>query len=184
MIRRLWVCAFLVSIYAHAHQDLITIVLMVKDEQDFMVKTLQPFIETGLHSFVIFDTGSTDNTIAVTEAFFKEHNVQHYVIAQEPFIDFATSRNRALDLAEEHFPESPFFLMLDAEWYMHNVQKLIDFCAENLESATPCYLIRIVNHQIEFTVPRLIRAKTGSRFIGIVHENIPVKVGVRVPTDV
>lgn len=165
-------------------QDLITVVLMVKNEEAFMAKTLEPFVLAGIHSFFIFDTGSTDNTIAVTEEFFKSNHVQRYVIIQEPFIDFATSRNRALDLAEERFPESPFFLMIDAEWYMHNVQGLIDFCAQNRDATVPCYLIRIVNQIIEFTVPRLIRGKTGSRFVGVVHENIPVKVGVRVPTDV
>ncbi len=166
-----------------AYQDVVVIVLMVKDEEAFMAKTLEPFVQAGLHSFVIFDTGSTDNTIAVTEDFFKSHHVAHYVITQEPFIDFATSRNRALDFAEEQFPDSPFFLMIDAEWYMHNVKGLIDFCVQNLENPIPAYLIRIVNPIISFTVPRLVRGKSGKRFIGVVHENIPLDIDARVPND-
>lgn len=184
MIKKALFLSFLIATQSlGAFHDVVTIVLMVKNEEAFMVKTLAPFVDAGIQSFVIFDTGSTDNTIAVTDQFFKDHNVQHYIIAQEPFIDFATSRNHALDFAEECFPDSPFFLMIDAEWYMHNVKGLIDFCMQNLESAIPAYLIRIVNKSISFTVPRLVRGKSGKRFIGVVHENIPLNIDARVPND-
>ena len=93
-------CVIIMSVCAQAQQDLITIVLMVKNEEAVIEKTLEPFVEGGITSFFIFDTGSTDNTISITELFFKKHNIEHYVILQEPFIDFGTSRNRALDLAD------------------------------------------------------------------------------------
>lgn len=171
------------SINCEQH-DIFTVVLMVKNEQSSIEDTLKPFVEAGLHSFLIFDTGSTDATISVAEAFFKRNNVKHYVIEEEPFIDFATSRNHALDVAEAAFPNSPFFLMPDAEWYTHNVKGLIDFCWQELDKDTPCYLIRIVNESIDFTVPRLIRAKSKSRFQGLVHEIIPVLGSVRAPSDI
>ena len=56
------------------------------------------------------------------------HDLEHAYIMEEPFVDFATSRNRALDLAEQIFVNNSFLLMLDAEWYTHNVSELIDFC--------------------------------------------------------
>ena len=157
---------------------------MVKDEQAVIEKTLEPFVKAGINSFLIFDTGSTDNTIPIIQHFFKKHNVQRYHIIQEPFIDFATSRNRALDLADELFPESPFFLMPDAEWYIHNVQGLIDFCTARLDKDIACYLIRLINEEIDFGVFRLIRAKSHPRFIGVVHETIPVSVSERVPREI
>lgn len=165
-------------------QDILTIVLMVKNEQNFMEATLEPFVKAGIQSFFIFDTGSTDDTILVTENFFKKHHVKHYVIEQEPFIDFATSRNHALDAAERHFPHTAFFLMLDAEWYMHNVKGLIDFCKEEINNNDPCYLVRIVNESIDFSVPRLIRASSHSRFQGSVHEIIPVHSSKKAPRDI
>lgn len=184
MKKTLLLSAFLISLYSYAQQDVLTVVLMVKNEESVIEKTLEPFIEAGLHSFFIFDTGSTDATIAKAEFLFKAHHIKHWRIAQEPFIDFATSRNRALDLADEYFPHSPFFLMPDAEWYTHNVKGLIDFCVQEINAQAPCYLMRIINETIDFTVPRLIRASSHSRFIGVVHEIIPVAGSVRIPNDV
>jgi hypothetical protein len=165
-------------------QGVITIVLMVKNEQDAMEKTLEPFVKAGIKSFLIFDTGSTDDTIAVTHQFFKKHHITNYVIEEEPFIDFATSRNHALDAADKHFPNTTFYLMLDAEWYLHNVKGLIDFCNLEKHKNTPCYLLRIINNSIDFSVPRLIRASSHARFEGVVHEIIPVYGSVKAPRDI
>lgn len=177
-----------ISVVLHAEQeiprDLLTIVLMVKNEEAAIVDTLEPFVMAGLDAFLIFDTGSTDNTIAVATDFFNKHHVQRYVILQEPFIDFATSRNRALDLAEEQFPDSIFFLMPDAEWYTHNVKGLIDFCIAERDQDITSYLMRITNPIIDFCVPRLIRGKSHARFIGVVHEIIPSRVIKKLPNDV
>lgn len=167
-----------------AQQDIITVVLMVKNEEAVIAKTLEPFVQGGITSFLIFDTGSTDATIPNAELFFKLHAIEHYKIVQEPFIDFATSRNRALDLAEEHFPETIFFLMPDAEWYMHNVAALIDFCMQHREDKRPCYLVRIANEGVDFTVPRLIKNRGGARFKGVVHEAIPVPGNAKLPSEI
>jgi hypothetical protein len=165
-------------------QDILAIVLMVKNEQPVIEKTLEPYIKAGIKTFFIFDTGSTDDTIALTHKFFKKHDITNYVIAEEAFIDFATSRNRALDLARKQFPQSVFFLMPDAEWYMHNVEGLIDFCKKELNKDNPCYLVRIANDAIDFPQPRLIRASSNARFEGTPHETIPLHNGVKVPREV
>ena len=184
MKKLILLCVIASSLYAYAQKDLITVVLMVKNEETVIAKTLEPFTQGGITSFLIFDTGSTDSTIEAAELFFKMHSINDYVIIQEPFIDFATSRNRALDLADEYFPESTFFLMPDAEWYMHNLKGLIDFCIAHRDKTIPCYLVRIVNEGTDFTVPRLIRARSKARFQGVVHEAIPVTGNARVPHDV
>ena len=64
---------------------------------------------------------------------FKQNNIKHDIIRQEPFVDFATSRNRGLVLTEENFPNAEFMLMLDAEWYMHGIKDLLQFCHERIE---------------------------------------------------
>ena len=190
MKKSLVVFSLVISIIVHAQTDIppvpdiLTIVLMVKNEQSVMEKTLEPFVKSGIHSFLIFDTGSTDDTIAVTETYFKKNHVKHYVIEQEPFIDFATSRNHALDAAEKHFPQTTFFLMLDAEWYMYNVKGLIDFCKQEIGKDTPCYLLKLTNETIDFSVPRLIRASSHARFEGVVHEIIPIHGSDKAPRDV
>jgi tetratricopeptide (TPR) repeat protein len=103
---------------------------------------------------------------------------------QEPFIDFSTSRNRALDLAEEKFPTAAFMLMPDAEWYTQNVPGLIDFCKKHLnEDFAKTYSIRIYNPGIDFVTTRLIRCRTNSRFFGSVHE-VLMPSGINVPRNV
>ena len=81
---------------------------MVKNEADVIVPTLKPFVDAGLTSFLVYDTGSTDGTQQVVREYFNDHDLKHAYIIEEPFIDFATSRNRALDLAEQIFVNNTF----------------------------------------------------------------------------
>ncbi|HSC24856.1 MAG TPA: hypothetical protein VLB80_01395, partial [Candidatus Babeliales bacterium] len=113
------------------HKFLLTVVIMVKNEVDVIIPTLQPFIDAGITSFLVYDTGSTDGTQNKIKNHFQEHCLNHTYIIEEPFVDFSTSRNRALELAEHIFVNNTFLLMLDAEWYIHNVDELLQFCLRN-----------------------------------------------------
>jgi hypothetical protein len=55
--------------------QLLTVVLMVKNEEAVIKQTLQPFVEGGADSFLIFDTGSTDNTVETGFNFFKNQDM-------------------------------------------------------------------------------------------------------------
>jgi tetratricopeptide (TPR) repeat protein len=159
------------SAYTTTNKNLLVAVLMVKNEENAMAPTLQPLVDAGIESFFIFDTGSTDLTIENTQQFFLKHPHCTSAIASEPFVDFATSRNRALYLAEEFFPQAQFMLMLDAEWHLINGHLLLDFCKKAMHETESVYLVRIVSG-IDFYTSRLIRCKTGTRFAGVVHECI------------
>ena len=74
-------------------EDPFVVVLMVKNEEPMINKTLEPFVKEGINSFLIFDTGSTDNTIKTVEAYFNKNDVKNWFIFQEEFVDFSTSRN-------------------------------------------------------------------------------------------
>jgi hypothetical protein len=103
---------------------------------------------------------------------------------QEPFIDFATSRNRALEIAEEKFPNAAFFLMIDAEWYMKNVEGLIDFCKKHLFDNCPSYALRIVAPGIDLYAYRLMKNNFRARFFGKVHEVLLPQSGEKVPEEI
>jgi len=164
--------AFSRCLCAQHADDLLVVVLMVKNEAPVIRETLLPLIEGGINNFLIFDTGSTDNTIELTEAFFSEHRVSRGIILQEPFVDFATSRNRALQYAEETFPEVCFMLMPDAEWHLHSVQGLLDFCESHRHDTHESYSVRIMDAHLDFYAQRLIRSHTTARFVGVVHETL------------
>jgi len=162
---------------------LLVVVLMVKDEAPVIVKTLQPFVDGGVKDFIIFDTGSTDGTQEVAANFFKQHGIVNVHIIEEPFVDFSTSRNHALEAVERVFPQATFMLMPDAEWYMHGADGLLEFCAQHKDDNQPSYLVSIRNAQTAFYVARLIRCCTNARFVGVVHEVLNHITTVKAPYD-
>ncbi len=149
---------------------LLVVILMVKNEAPVMEATLKPFIAAGIQHYLILDTGSTDRTVACTQDIFKRYNVQHGLIREAPFVDFATSRNEAIDQAEKAFPTATFMLMVDAEWYLNNAPALLEFCASKQEETHRSYLIRVLQAGLDYYNGRLIRCRTGVRYVGAVHE--------------
>jgi hypothetical protein len=173
------------------HEFLLTVVIMVKNEVDVIIPTLKPFVDAGVTSFLVYDTGSTDGTQDVIRHYFDDCCLEHTYIVEEPFVDFATSRNRALELAEQIFINNTFLLMLDAEWYTHNVDELISFCKAHKDYRAPCctgscYLMRLftVQDAINNYTPRLIRQGYNVRYVGVVHEAIPDSASGIVPDSV
>jgi len=166
--------------HVDASDNLLAVVIMVKNEVDVIIPTLKPFVDAGIQSFLVFDTGSNDGTQQKINAYFKESGILNAHIIEEPFVDFSTSRNRALDLAEQIFANYTFLIMLDAEWYAYNVDELISFCRIHKDYIAPdctgsCYLTRLFTFQdsINNYVPRLIRRGYNVRYTGPVHESIP-----------
>ena len=167
-----------VSLYG-ATNNLLVVALMVKDEEAVIAATLEPFLKADppgkFINYFIFDTGSTDATIQRAQELFDRYNITNYFILQEPFVDFSTSRNRALDLVEHYFPQTLFVLMPDAEWYINDVQGLLSYCMQEAGNINyGPYFIRIIDTQLDFFTPRLIRQSLHSRFQGVVHEALVV----------
>ncbi|MFT4060083.1 MAG: hypothetical protein QM652_11120 [Legionella sp.] len=105
----------------------------------------------------------------VTNKYLQNLNVNYHIV-QEPFIDFATSRNKALTLIKQLFPAIPFILMPDAEWNLINVGDLLKFCIQEQRFSIPLYLIRIQMEDLDFYTARLFRANVEIKFVGAVHE--------------
>ncbi len=162
---------------------LLVMVMMVKNESASIEATLKNFFEEGLRHFVIYDTGSTDNTVDLCRVFFDQHDCIGH-IKEDTFIDFASSRNHALDFAEDCFPSTHFFIMSDAEWYLHHGALLLNFCEQEKSTETPLYLINILMNETHFTTARLFRASSHVRFTGVVHEVPAIIATVKCPENV
>lgn len=178
-------CLLIISIFLYlpiyTQESLLTIVIMIRDEQEVIQPTLKPYLEAGITDYLIYDTGSMDLTIEKTIELFRNYPDATYKIIQEPFIDYATSRNKALDYAEEYFNKSIFYLMPDAEWYFENVNELLQFCWEKKDKDDPSYLIRIWGNGVSFYIPRLIRAHSHSRFSFDIHEQLNPFCAIKAP---
>lgn len=162
---------------------LLVVVLMVKNEAAVITQTLQPFVDGGVKDFVVFDTGSTDGTQEIAREFFKQHALESAYVVEEPFVDFSTSRNRALATVEQLFPQATFMLMPDAEWYMHNAEALVRFCECHKNDFFDSYFVSIRSTTMAFYVSRLIRCRTGIHFVGVVHEVLNKLTIVNVPDE-
>jgi glycosyltransferase involved in cell wall biosynthesis len=165
-------------------EPLLVVVLMVKDEASVITETLQPFVDGGVKDFVVFDTGSTDGTQEIVRDFFKQYDRVNGHIVEEPFIDFSTSRNHALDAATRIFPHATFMIMPDAEWYMYNAEGLLRYCAEHKDDWHTSYCVPIRNDHFAFVATRLIRCHRGIRFVGPVHEALNQLTLVTLPDDI
>lgn len=193
------------------YDPLLAIVLMVKNEESVIVRTLEPFVKAhtknsdgtikkSIDSYLILDTQSEDKTVQVTKDYFKEQKVKHGHIIVESFkavpdantIDYAATRNRSLELAEQKFPNAAFFLIVDAEWYMHDVEGLIKFCekhaylcADDPEYASS-YLITVHHTGGGYYYPsaRLFRASCKLRYKDDIHEQPTEPTNKRLPKTI
>lgn len=170
---------------------LLVIVIMVKDETDVIKPTLEMYCKADPEgkkiAYIVYDTGLDpwSPTMAKAKELFNEYHLTNYYIIQEPFVDFATSRNKGLDLVERNYPNAAFMLMPDAEWYLHGVPELLAFCESEINNtAAGSYLVRIVSTDLDFGTQRLIRCRSGLRFGGVVHETIMMGTRFKTPDAV
>lgn len=145
-------------------------ILIVKNEEENIRQTLMPFILENLKDFFILDTGSTDNTVNTIKSIYQEFNLNG-IILEEEFIDFSSSRNRCIELAKDYF-KSDYILFLDAEWYIHNLKGLLEFCEKQLTTSKEFFYIKILTNKIKNYNIRLFKTSANAKFENIVHENI------------
>jgi glycosyltransferase involved in cell wall biosynthesis len=90
---------------------MIGVLLMVRNEADSITATLESLTKHFKHVF-LYDTGSTDNTVAVATTFAKKHSLQLHTTTA-PFDNFASTRNQSITWAES-LRVVEFVFLLDA----------------------------------------------------------------------
>lgn len=85
--------------------------MIVKNEEKSILETLKS-AKNHCRQFIIFDTGSTDNTIEVVDHFCKENNTP-LILEKIEFTDFSTTRNQLLDYCQQK-TDAKFLVLLDA----------------------------------------------------------------------
>lgn len=154
---------------------------MIKDEAAVICRTLKSYLDIGIETFLIYDTGSTDGTVDILRKFFKKNNCRKYKILIEKFIDFSVSRNRALDHAFRLFPHKTYNLMIDSEWYITESKGLSKFLTDNKNNRNiDVYPINMF-YGCNFKKYIMFRNNGKARFKEPVHEYVVGNFGCVVP---
>ncbi len=168
-------------------QPLLSLVVMVKNEAHCIVKTLDS-ARHHVDRVTVLDTGSTDGTQDVIRKWFKDRDIPG-ALHEEPFVDYATSRNRALEL-DRDWP-TRYSLFLSADETLEGGPALRDFLATATDDAY-CVTMRTGDRVWPYT--RVLRTGGDWRYQGAIHERpvgpqgeeaklIPGVVVTHAPTD-
>ena len=150
----------------------IAVLLMVKNEHKRLHITLES-IKNFANSLVIYDTGSTDNTIEICQNFCKVNNVP-LRLKQGEFVDFSISRNVALDFADS-FEYINYILLLDTNDELKGGEILRKIAEEYMEKDKSAFLVSqewFSGTTNKYYNVRFIKAHKGWRYQGSVHEYI------------
>ena len=140
---------------------MLTLAMIVRNEAAGIAATLET-VKPWIDRWVIADTGSTDDTVAVIERTMTGIPGQ---IVRIPFVDFATTRNALLDAAGT---DGDWLLLLDADDRLEGGEELRSFLA----NGTPfnAHHIWIQLGGSRHCLPRVVRSDAGCRYSGVVHE--------------
>jgi len=112
-------------------QEGLAVLMMVKNEEDSIAVSIASLPPAGIHTLIVYDTGSTDGTLQCIRDLCTAHHLQLYLKqASEPFYDFATSRNESLDFADT-VEGVQYVIMMDAgdELRCRSAASMGKFCA-------------------------------------------------------
>jgi len=144
---------------------LLELVMIVKNSSELLLNCLTA-IKPYIDSYTILDTGSTDGTQDIIWDVMKDVNGSLY---EEPFIDFSTSRNRALDLAGD---KCKYTIMLDDTYCIQNGDSMRSVLEREYTNENPIgFLIKIFDqYNYEYYSNRIFKTKHNIRYKYKIHE--------------
>jgi len=146
-------------------RPLLSLCMIVKNEAHTMASTLlsiKPYID----QWFIIDTGSTDGTQEIIQ---KTMNGVYGVLYEEPFENFAVTRNKSLEFARCDYNPSHFTMYADADDILLNGSALREYLETQRNNTTSAYYLKI-DTGIVFTSTRVFPTDACWRFVGAVHE--------------
>jgi glycosyltransferase involved in cell wall biosynthesis len=159
----------------------IAVLLMVKNEKKRLNISLES-VKDFADSLVIFDTGSTDNTIQICKDFSEKYNIP-LRLKEGTFVDFSTSRNVSLEFADS-FEDIDYILLMDTNDELRGGDNLRRFAEEYKENKSSGFLMVQEwwsgQHDKYYNV-RFIKAHHKWRYHGVVHEYIKTELENEAP---
>ena len=146
----------------HSKSYTICLNMIVKNESHIIVKTLENLCSyVDFDAYFISDTGSTDNTMDLIRAFFKERGVPG-VIEQVEWRDFGFNRTLSLQMA---FNKTDYLFIFDADDSIHG-----DFRMPR-ELTHDAYQLKL-GQSFVYLRTLIVNNRKRWRFVGVLHEYI------------
>ena len=141
--------------------------MIVRNESKIITRLLSSVLSI-IDTYVICDTGSTDDTPTIIKEFFDKHNIVGEVIT-EPFKNFGYNRTFALKAA---YNKATYALLLDADM-IFKIEPTFNKQALNKD----CYMIIQKGGGLNYYNTRLIRLNIDAKCVGPTHEYYDLPAG-------
>jgi glycosyltransferase involved in cell wall biosynthesis len=151
--------------------DALGVAIMVKNEKKRIHVTLNSIVDVADY-LIVYDTGSTDNTLQIICDFCKENKIKLELIQGE-FENFSKSRNVLLDHADN--VDVNYILLLDTNDELRNGKRLLNIIPSFTEEAYLLCQQWWSGKTNQYYNVRLIKNRCGWRYSGVVHEWIGKK---------
>jgi hypothetical protein len=136
--------------------------MIVKNESHIIVQTLTNLCKyVDFDAYYISDTGSTDNTMDLIRAFFKERGVPGH-IEQVEWRDFGFNRTLALQMA---FQKTDYLFIFDADDSIHGDFRLPEHLTHD------AYQLKL-GQSFVYLRTLIVNNRKRWRFVGVLHEYI------------
>lgn len=148
----------------------IALLMMVKNEHKRLLVSLESTIGY-VNSIVVYDTGSTDDTIEILQNFSAKYKIP-LRLKQGEFENFAASRNVALDFADT-FDDIDYLLLMDTNDEIRGGENLRKFCFTYKDKPNTGFLLCqewFSGYYDKYYNVRMIKNRKGWRYRGRVHE--------------
>lgn len=157
--------------------------MIVKNEAHIIRESLSctlPLIDT----YVIVDTGSTDDTIKIIKDFYNEKGIEGHVY-ERPWKNFGHNRSEALKLCDG---KMDYCLIIDADDLMNFPKNGKEILKKLLESESPNSVdLRIHEGGIKYSRGQIFKANDNWGYVGVLHEYAsnkkPNNKSVRLPEE-
>ena len=148
-------------------KPLLALAMIVKDEAATLARTLAS-VRGIVDVVVVVDTGSSDATREIAR---QEGAELH----ERPFVDFATTRNAAIEIAEAR---ARWVLMLSGGETLGEAAGLREVLEASMDEA---HSLRVRLGTLIYDSPRVTRSGAGWRYRGVTHEVIVPPSGAGAP---
>lgn len=143
---------------------MICLVMIVKNEAHVVVSTLTNLLEhVPITSWVICDTGSSDNTMDLIQSFFQSKNIPG-TLHQHEWVDFAHNRTLAMECA---FNTSDYAMLFDADDSIHGDLPALVPGADRYNA--------YFGENVRYERPLFVNNRKKWHYTGVLHEYLDSK---------